>query len=122
MNTKRKTKLAVTLVLMQLYFSTIRAKPYRDAFRHESPSGKTEAEIFRTPSESTPEEGVYKPFRASANDGWLDLPGDYEGTGNALKVPIGNGWEIMILAGVFYMLFLSAFARYDRKKSRKRER
>ncbi len=112
----------LALVLLQAPLSTIQLNPYIEAFGYESPAEQTETSIFRTPSELTLEEALHKPLRAPNDDGWLDLPGGYGGTDNALKVPIGNGWEILILAGAFYILFLFLYNKRKKMKKMKKKR
>ncbi len=117
MKIKTKIWLALALVLLQAPLSTIQANPYGESFQQESPAVETEAALFCSPSESTLEEGLHKPFRAPNDDGWL-IPGDYGDTGNALKVPVGNGWEVLFLTVGFYILYLFVS---DRKKKMSKE-
>ncbi len=117
MKIKTKILLVLALVLLQAPLSMIQANPYGESFQQESPVVETESALFRSPSESTLEEVLHKPFRAPNDDGWL-IPGGYGDTGNAQKIPVGTGWEILLLAVGFYMLFLYIS---DRKKSMKQE-
>ncbi len=122
MKTITKILLILTLVLLQAPLSTIQSNPDIEAFRNESPDEQTEAGFFRSPSELTLEEDLHNPFRATANDGWLELPDNYGDTGNALKLPVANGWGILILASVFYIFYLYLSARRSRKKALKESR